>query len=42
MCIRDSHELLNGGDGKFDAPDPGEAWYQPAVDYLLNLSLIHI
>lgn len=34
------HELLNGGDGKFDAPDPGDAWYQPAVDYLLNLPIL--
>ena len=28
------HELLRGGDGKFDAPAPGRAWYQPAADYL--------
>lgn len=31
------HELLNGGDGKFDAPGDGEAWYQPAADYLVDL-----
>ena len=28
------HELLNGGDGKFDAPAQGQPWYQPAADYL--------
>ena len=28
------HELMNGGDGKFDPPAEGEAWYQPASDYL--------
>lgn len=26
--------LLAGGTGVFDAPADGEAWYQPAVDYL--------
>lgn len=28
------HSLLNGGDGKLPAPAEGEAWYQPAIDYL--------
>lgn len=26
--------LLSGGDGAFHSPDAGEAWYQPAGDYL--------
>lgn len=30
------HELLNGGDGKFDAPAAGQAWYHPAAYYLSN------
>lgn len=28
------HSLLRGGDGVLPAPGEGEAWYQPAVDYL--------
>ena len=28
------HSLLNGGDGVLPAPAEGEAWYQPAIDYL--------
>lgn len=28
------HSLLNGGDGKLPTPAEGEAWYQPAIDYL--------
>lgn len=28
------HALLNGGDGVLPAPGEGEAWYQPAADYL--------
>ena len=28
------HELLNSGDGKFDAPASGQPWYQPAASYL--------
>ena len=28
------HELLNGGDGILPQPADGQAWYQPAVDYL--------
>lgn len=31
------HELLQGGDGKFDAPAAGEAWYDPALNYLNGL-----
>ncbi len=28
------HALLNGGNGELPAPAEGEAWYQPAADYL--------
>ena len=28
------HHLLNGGDGVLPAAEEGQAWYQPAVDYL--------
>lgn len=28
------HELLNGDDGILPEPTEGQAWYQPAVDYL--------
>ena len=28
------HELLHGGDGVLPAAAAGQAWYQPAVDYL--------
>ena len=28
------HSLLRGGDGVLPAPGEGEAWYQPAVNYL--------
>ncbi|MEI3347560.1 MAG: S-layer homology domain-containing protein [Dysosmobacter sp.] len=35
------HELMNGGDGKFDPPAEGEAWYQPASDYLLSLPILN-
>lgn len=35
------HELMNGGDGKFDPPAEGEAWYQPASDYLLGLPILN-
>lgn len=28
------HSLLNGGDSVLPAPAEGEAWYQPAIDYL--------
>lgn len=31
------HHLLNGGDGKFAAPQSGQSWYQPYYEYLLNL-----
>ena len=32
------HHLLNGGDGVLPAPDAGQPWYQPAVDYLKKQS----
>lgn len=31
-------DLLNGGNGKFADPEPGEDWYQPYLNYLTDLS----